>query len=213
MEERDGLDHHPEDFLSSSEPRPRPSRLTRRGFLVAGLGGGVLALLVLSRLRPRFLGGDPPYADPSTAREPLIAFMGALFGRDLTAEDHTDLSARLALFSTDATLGRDCVVFADHLQALARAENAHDFVSCDPAARQRIVERVMAVDPHSLSARLLAHVSAHMRDLSRMRWSTIPSLAWIYRHSAPAWRARGYSRWPGVPGDWRETLVPGPPYP
>jgi hypothetical protein len=46
-----------------------------------------------------------------------------------------------------------------------------------------------------------------------MRGSTIPSLEWLYRHSAAAWRARGYTRWPGIPGDWRETLVAGAPYP
>ena len=31
--------------------------------------------------------------------------------------------------------------------------------------------------------------------------------------SAAAWRARGYTRWPGVAGDRHDVLAPGAPYP
>lgn len=192
------------------DPNPRPTSMTRRRFVFAGLGGGLLALFALTRLHRASPGpvraGPPP-------REPLIAFLGALFGRDLTREDRADLSERLALFTADPALGHGCSVLAEHLDRMARGEKARDFMSCEPDAKGRIVDRLMAIDAHSLSARLLSHVSAHLRDYYRMRWSTVPSLEWLYRHSAPAWRARGYTRWPGVPGDWRVTLVPGPPYP
>jgi hypothetical protein len=185
----------------------------RRRFLLAGLGGALLGLFALSRLRLGIRPQEPASAAPFAVRQSLIAFMGALFGRDLTAEDRADLSDRLALFTEDAALRHDCSVFADYLDRLAREEHADDFAGCEPTAKQRIVERVMAIDPHSLSARVLAHLSERMRVYYRMRWSIVPSLEWMYRHSAAAWRARGYSRWPGVPGDWRESLVPGLPYP
>jgi hypothetical protein len=195
-----------------TDPNPRPPSMTRRGFVSVGLGGGLVALVALSRLHHGPSAGAAR-AGPKPPREPLIAFLSALFGRDLTAEDRADLSERLALFIAEPALGHDCSVLADHLDRMARAENARDFLSCEPAAKERIVDHLMAIDPHSLSARLLSRFSSHFRDYFRMRWSTVPSLEWLYRHSAAAWRARGYTRWPGVPGDWRVTLVPGPPYP
>jgi hypothetical protein len=71
----------------------------------------------------------------------------------------------------------------------------------------------MLIDPKSFKARILSRLSVGERDHYRMRWSIVPSLGWMYRHSAAAWRARGYARWPGVAGDWHEVLAPGAPYP
>jgi hypothetical protein len=42
-----------------------------------------------------------------------------------------------------------------------------------------------------------------------MRSTTVPDIVWLYRYSGAPWRARGYERWPGIPGDWHEYLTAG----
>lgn len=193
----------------NQEPLPPPTT-RRRTFILAGLGAAALALAGLRWLpRNAALGNLPRERTLAT----LLAFTGALFGRDLAEhpESAADLSDRIDTFAS--TLPRDCAVLAHYLDELAARRGAKAFTSCSGSQKDSIVAEVMAIDVKSFRARVLSRVSPGMREHYRMRWSTVPLLAWMYRHSASAWRTRGYSRWPGIAGDWRETLSPGVPYP
>lgn len=155
-----------------------------------------------------------PAGDAEAVRRTLVAFIGALFGRTLPAQDADDLSARLGdLQAFDTALNHDCTVLAQYLEALAQNRGAKGFEECGASQQQSIVDDIMRIDVKTYSARLLSRLSRGHRDYYRMRWSAVPQLAWIYRHSPAAWRARGYLRWPGVQGDWHDVLAPGASYP
>lgn len=187
--------------------------MRRRTFIWAGLVGAALGVVGLMRLRvagSAQSGGERTRADLNRT---MIAFMGALFGRDLTSLDAADLSDRLDELFAGGTLLHEALVLAQQLDERARSRGASGFESCNPPQKEGIVDQIMSIDPKSLRARVWSRVSRHQRDWYRMRWSIVPQLAWLYRHSAAAWRARGYTRWPGVAGDWHEILAPGAPYP
>jgi hypothetical protein len=197
--------------VNDEEPLP-PSTTQRRMFILAGLGAAALALAGLKWLPRKAASGNPPREQTMVT---LLAFTAALFGRDLSAraEDASDLADRLETFASIDTFPRDCAVLAQYLDELAAKRGAKSFTSCSASQKDSIVGELMAIDARSLRARVLSRLSPGMREHYRMRSSTVPLLAWLYRHSAAAWRARGYSRWPGIAGDWRETLSPGTPYP
>ena len=104
-------------------------------------------------------------------------------------------------------------VLARYLDDQAQTRAGTAFVACNEAQQQAILTQVMMIDPRSLKARVLSRLSSSRADFYRMRWSIVSSLVWMNRHSAAAWRARGYTRWPGVAGDWHDVLAPGAPYP
>jgi hypothetical protein len=191
---------------------PLPPLTRRRTFILGGLGAGALALAGLKWL-PRKAAVGNSALEQTVAT--LLAFMGALFGRDLAehAEGAADLSDRLEIFASAEDLRHECAVLAHYLDELAAKQGAKSFTSCSGAQKESIVDRIMSIDVSSLGARVLSRVSPGMREYYRMRWLTAPSLAWVYQHSAVAWRTRGYSRWPGIAGDWRESLSRGAPYP
>jgi hypothetical protein len=98
------------------------------------------------------------------------------------------------------------------LDRLAHSFGSNSFAATDDARRTAIVLQIMQIDPASLRARLLAHLSPERYQRYRARLM-LPALTWLYRHSGVPWRARGYTRWPGIPGSWREYLKPGNAYP
>jgi hypothetical protein len=144
----------------------------------------------------------------------LLAFIGALFGRNLSLQDRTELTDRLAYMGQyRASLRRDCSVLAAYLDRQAGQYGAGDFAACSASQKASIVDEVMRLPLKSRIAFFLSRFSRTERDFYRIRWSAVPQLAWVYRHSPAAWRARGYERWPGVRGNWRDILAPGAPYP
>jgi hypothetical protein len=198
--------------VNDEEPLPPPPTTRRRTFILAGLGTAVLAVAGLEWL-PRKAAIGNPRREQTVGT--LLAFTAALFGHDLAAhpEDAADLTDRLETLASVDSYPYDCAVLVRYLDELAAKRGASSFTACSESQKESIVGHLMAIDARSLHARVLSRVSPGMRDYYRMRWSTVPMLAWVYRHSAAAWRARGYSRWPGVAGDWRETLSRGTPYP
>jgi hypothetical protein len=144
----------------------------------------------------------------------LLAFIGALVGRNLSLQDRTELADRLAYMRQyRASLWRDCSVLAAYLDRQAAQDGAGDFAACSASQKATIVDEIMQLPLNSRIAFFLSRFSRAERDFYRMRWSAVPQLAWVYRHSPAAWRARGYRRWPGVRGNWRDVLAPGAPYP
>lgn len=186
----------------------------RRTFILGALGAAALGLVGLAfRSRGDFTPPSGP-GDLGQVKATLLAFIGAMFGRVLVGEDRADMSDRLDLyFASDAALRHEGAVLARYLDDQAQTRAAAAFVACSEDQQQAILTQVMTIDPGSLKARVLSRLSSGARDYYRMRWSIVSSLARMYRHSAAAWRARGYTRWPGVPGDWHDVLAPGAPYP
>jgi hypothetical protein len=198
--------------VNDEEPLPPPPPTQRRTFILAGLGAAVLAVAGLEWLPRKAAIGNPPREQTAGT---LLAFTAALFGHDLAAdtEDAADLTDRLEILASVDSFPRDCAVLVHYLDELATKRGARSFTACSAAQKESIVGRLMAIEIGSLHARVLSRVSPGMREYYRMRWSTVPMLSWVYQHSAAAWRARGYPRWPGVAGDWRESLSRGTPYP
>ena len=192
--------------------------LSRRRLLIAGgVFGVALTAVDLGWVRPRQRVGqvkDRAIGIAPDAKLTVVAFIGALHGRDLSADDIAELSDRLTFrLSSDTAFTDECAVLAQNLDEFASERGTATFRSCNDVQKDSIVQRIMTIDATSLVSKLLRRLSTSERNYYRMRWSTIYQLSWIYKQSGSAWRARGYRRWPGIPGDWREVLVPGAPYP
>lgn len=189
----------------------------RRLLIVSGMGAIALAAVGLGSLRHReetAQNTSGPGDASADAKMTALSFIGALFGRTLSELDIADLSERLDyLLNSSAPFNHECTVLAHYLDGLARERHASTFSSSSTAQKHSIVDALMRIDSKSILSRALARLSASARDHYRMRWSIVPQLEWIYRNSGAAWRARGYTRWPGIPGDWHDVLTPGPPYP
>jgi hypothetical protein len=187
----------------------------RRVLNLGSLSAASLVALGLTRLpRHTALGQSELAPRMMDVRPKIVAFIGALFGNELSAPDIDDLANRLAYgFAKSDSFRRDCVFLARYLDESARDRGTSSFESCSDAQKDGIVDAIMRIDAHSAVARLLARSARTERDYYHMRSSTIGRLSWIYRHSSAAWRARGYGRWPGIAGDWHEVLRPGPGYP
>jgi hypothetical protein len=194
----------------------RAGVVSRRRLLAAGAAGVCLAFLGFRVLAPRLRGSSTlEGADQlsSEAQLTVLAFIGALFGTELVGDDLTDLSDRLSYrLTSDAVFRDECTVLMQYLDSLAREHRAVGFSSCDGMRKESIVNQIMTINYNSVLARFQSRVSNYQHNYYRMRSSTVWKLAWLYRNSAAAWRRRGYRRWPGVPGDWREILAPGAPY-
>jgi hypothetical protein len=186
----------------------------RRTFILGALGAAALGFVgVAFKSRHDSTPSSEP-GDFGQMKETVLTFVGAMFGRALVGEDRADMSDRLDLyFASDPALRHEGAVLAGYLDAQARTHGAAGFVSSSEDQQQTILEQVMTIDPTSFKARMLSRLSSGERDFYRMRWSIVSSLGFMYRNSAAAWRARGYTHWPGAPGDWHAVLAPGAPYP
>ncbi len=208
------------DSNPPEEHNDRPTIASRRRFLTI-TSVGVLAAAAIA-LAPRTVrsvlqrtaGIVPPVADTKKVLNTTVAFMGTLFGRQLTADDQTELLDRLVYATQRDPSRREYYdLLWQYLNRRARSAGFANFEAADSAGRTAIVDRIMRSDVSPLLSRLLAVVSADRHQLRRIRLAVIPQLAWLYRHSGVPWRARGYTRWPGIPGDWHEYLAAGRPYP
>jgi hypothetical protein len=191
---------------------------TRRQLIAAlGFGGASLvgtgALLVHRRA-----AGQEPLAGPSAGARiddgglaAIAEFIGVLFAHKLTAEDRGELLGRLrSAMSFEPVYVGQYATLIEYIEQYARESGAAGFVAASEGQRLKVVERFMNIEPDALLPRLLAHLSTSERSYYNIRWKTIPALAMLYRRSGLPWRARGYRRWPGVPGSWSDYLQPTP---
>jgi hypothetical protein len=188
----------------------------RRALVFIGAGAAAAALLLRDSIRhvlPREAAAVRDDADVRTNEVMLTstAFMGALFGRELTAADRDELLERLD-FSVVHAPGR-LQGYADlkrHLDNSARRQGASEFSAAPVVIQARIVDRLMSTHYRRWQARLLRLLTGSLGQHYRIVVITVPALAWLYANSGVPWRARGYQRWQGIPGDWREILHAGP---
>jgi hypothetical protein len=193
--------------------------LTRRRVLVSA-GSTLIAFVTAAVLRRSYDSDRPPVEHTGEAARiesthaTVAEFAGALFGRELSDEDRDDLRARLRdAVSVMPENAVDYTALAYQADQLARHVGAADFRTANADQREAIVGRIMSLEVRSPWPRLFAHLSSRQARESRTRAWTIPNLANLYRSSAVPWRARGYRRWPGIPGDWQDILTAGPPAP
>jgi hypothetical protein len=195
-----------------------PKLLSRRRVLIIGGGlGGFTLALGWGWLGLRAGGGHQAHVPTDitpAAKMTVLAFIGALFGRHLSEQDLAELSDRLSFrLSSDATFTDECTVLVQYLDRFASEQGASTFRSCSDFQKESTVQRIVSIDSKSVMSKVLRRLSTSQRNYYRMRWSTLWQLSWLYSQSGAARRARGYARWPGIPGDWREILLPGPAYP
>jgi hypothetical protein len=197
-------------------------RVSRRRLLIlAAVGSAVGAVIWLKPMLRRSRSQQVSIADLSapaatitrdmgSTLDTVITFIGALFGRALSDTDSAELRERLAeTLSQQPGRAQDYSVLAQQLDRLARDAGAAGFIMANTAQRGGIVDQIMHIDPGATWSRILAHLSPGRRQYYRMRSTTVPDLVWLYRYSGVPWRARGYDRWPGIPGDWHEYLTAG----
>ena len=155
-------------------------------------------------------GADSTSLDPRVFA-PVAAFAGALFGHRLNPDEVLEVEQGLA-FMVQSQGGRrpELTILADYLEQEARAHGAASFAVAADSVRNQMVDRIMRAQVASPRSLLLALVSSQERSRRLIRSEMVPGLAQLYRGSGPAWRRRGYARWPGVPGDPREYTRPGP---
>ncbi|HWW19423.1 MAG TPA: hypothetical protein VNZ06_01345 [Steroidobacteraceae bacterium] len=197
--------HDPLHMASHGHP-------SRRKFLIVTAIGGVIAALALApkgRLR-LLVPARLPDVSSQSALTTATLFIGALFAHELTSEDSADLLQRLReTIELESARARDYQVLAQYLDQAAHSSGADSFAAATAALRNHILGELMRVNPGTHFAHLLSRLSAGRREYYRMRASTVPALAWLYRRSSIPWRARGYRRPPGVPDDWRDYLTAG----
>lgn len=141
----------------------------------------------------------------------MVAFLGTFFDRDFSEEDRLELIDRLSFaMNTDAAVVADYRLLAKHANRLAVAEGARSLLLASEVQRRAAIAHLAEFDPYSLVSRLMSRMSERYLAYSRIRANIIPSAAWLYRHSGVPWRARGYRRWPGIPGAWTEYLTDQP---
>ncbi len=186
-------------------------------------GGTFTVAASIAAFPGRLRAGKPPFprevagaVSPALTSEvgTVVDFLGALFGRTLTLLDRQELNDRLSFAATvEEDLGKQFSVLAAYLDSCAGAAGASSFRLGRPEQRFTIIDDLMNIDTAALASRILWRISPSERALRRMRDVTIPRLALLYRSSGVPWRARGYVRWPGMPGAWDEYTRAGAPYP
>jgi len=202
-----------------SEPLPDISRRRLlKYFGVAGITAAAAMLMpgILREPWPYAEGVDDDLSEPArrAVLTTTIAFMGALFGRNLIREDQAELRERLEYtVAQEPERLQHYAVLARRLDRWAGNSGAPGFARASAGTQTQILDGMMNIRHQTLWARLLSRISAPTARHYRMRSHTIPALGWLYGNSGVAWRARGYERWPGIPGNWREILSAGKPYP
>jgi hypothetical protein len=194
-------------------------RRRRAIIILAGVltAGAALGFPILRRERSRRLAAshrpgppDPTPPDPEDLAS-VAALTGALFGHRLDRDEMLEVGRGLALLAeSDRGWRTELAAAGRYADRTARARGAATFADAPDPVRYDLIDSIMGTPVDSRRSRLLALFSADERDRRLTRSALIPALAQVYRASGPAWRRRGYTRWPGVPGDPREYTRPGP---
>ena len=194
-------------------------RRRRALVILAGVltAGATLGFPFLRRERSRRLASfhrpGPPDTNPLDPHDlaPVAALTGALFGHRLDRDELLEIGRGLALLAeSDGGWRTELAAAGGYADRSARARGAASFADAPDQVRYHLVDSIMGPPVDSHRSNLLALVSADERDRRLIRSALVPALAQVYRASGPAWRRRGYARWPGVPGDPREYTRPGP---
>lgn len=203
--------------MTAIDQKPAPSR---RAFVsVAALFAGALVAFPFlrrwraSRLRttrePAVGSVTPLGAD---AKRTVSHLLAAVFGHAPTPDDEAELAGKLEwLTHEDASWHGALRDFARYADDAARGAGGTGFVALSPEQREKVVAGLMQpIDTAASRRQALFSESERARRIARE--DLLPVLTRIYRTSGVAWRRRGYTRWPGVPGDPREYTRPGAPY-
>lgn len=146
-----------------------------------------------------------------SAIETTVHFTGSLFGIQLTSEQKEELITRLTFAAkSDSGWHDEYIWLAKHVDDLAEKSGNAGFSAADFNQRLAITDQVMTYSPSSRRSKLWSLFSDKERYRRRMRITTIEHLESVYINSGAPWMARGYTTWPGVPGNPRWYTQPGP---
>ncbi len=197
-------------------------KMTRRRFLGLLGAGAVVAVAGVAaysyrpyvrRLGTRFSewAGLTHVAGPldQSPVDPVVlstvaVFTGALFGRSLPPDSLNELVDRLDFAAKqDSGWREEYLALASYVDGEMQHRGAADFTAATFDERDAMIKGLMANSPLKL-------LSPFSRTRSRMYLSTIPHLTKMYSRSGVPYRLRGYTSWPGIPGDQLEYTRKGP---
>lgn len=147
-----------------------------------------------------YLGADS--ISPSVLRGSAY-FSAFLAGIQPDASDIEELTNWFEFASSkDGNYYAELVYLVDHVNEISRRKFNKSFDKIDSSESDALVELVMRSNHSSgLKSKFLALVSAKERASRLMHASTIPFAYRVYANSGVPWKRRGYTTWPGVPGD------------
>lgn len=163
-------------------------------------------------LNPAHIKGPPENTSfDADVLKTVAFFTNALVGSDVTPENLRELMNRLDFaIKHDSGWKTEYLWLADHANKVAHKMGSKDLASSTLNQRDRIIKQIMDNSTHTLYSRVFGIIPSEERERRRMFYSTVPHLIWIYKHSGVPFRLRGYTSWPGVPGDPLEYTRPGP---
>ncbi len=199
--------------------REKTRTWSRRGFLAVGAIGVSAAGLAAAWRRWRTIGTlEHPQDLPGDAlqnpdvKSTLVRFMGAMHGVQLKTVDIEDLASRLEFAAAvDGAWAEEYRWFAGYLDELARDASQVSFIDADPDTQASLIRSVIQPEIDFRTQRIRAFFAVEGRRILRMRKTTIPHLARLYRMSGVPWRQRGYTSWPGMPDEQLAYTRPLPP--
>jgi len=197
--------------------------LTRRKLILTASGGAILlgsGILGYTYINPDALKNEKivhksGVADNTDFDESILltvaVFIGAYFGRALLKEHQEELVQRLKYaVRVDNCWREEYTWLASYIDSYANKHGASSFYSATPDTRELLINQITKHGAWNRRSRLIAIISEDEYNRLRMHQSTLPHLRRLYRNSGVPWQFRGYTHWPGMPGDWTKYTVPGP---
>ncbi len=197
-----------------STPSSSPMGGWTRRQLLAVLAAALLAIVAGGRglrhaLRVR---STLPHADEEAVAAALptaAAFAASCCGHLLDGPEVDEVAADLQFAATlHGDLRRTLPVVARYADREAERHEGVPFLASSSATREAILQAVVADPISTRRSAFVSLVSAQERDRRLIRWHALEHLARVYAGAPPAWRRRGYPRWPGVGGDPRDYTRP-----
>lgn len=145
-----------------------------------------------------------------TTLNTVAIFLGSYFGLDITVEDRSELVERMEYSArANSIYLAEYKMLQHYLDDMASKNNAGLFTAASVDIKEKIIGEFLEKNINAKSSKIRALFSQAERNHRMLRASTLPHINKLYRHSGVPWRHRGYSSWPGVPGDPYDYTRPG----
>ncbi len=141
----------------------------------------------------------------------LTVFIGTYFAAKMDESDHNDIKQRLEYATSyDNNWRKEYTWLANYLKDLSLDKFDADYKTLSDKQRSTILESMVSHSVWGRKSQIRAIISSEERERRLAYKSTIPHLIKIYRFSGVPWKNRGYTSWPGIPGDTFDYTTPGP---
>ena len=141
----------------------------------------------------------------------LTAFIATYFAVKMDESDHNDMQQRLVYAASyDNGWRKEYTWLANYLNTLSLDRYNTAYQALSDKQKDTILESVVSHSVWGRKSKILAIISSEERERRLAHNSTIPHLIKIYQFSSAPWKNRGYTSWPGMPGDTFNYTTPGP---